>query len=274
MYIEGILRKLIPLQGEVVVYQLPLNGEQIPLNEYLGQTISFTFQGKINCVACNRSISKSYQQGYCFPCTRKLAQCDFCVIQPNRCHFHLGTCREPEWGMAHCMIPHWVYLANTSSLKVGITRAHQAPTRWMDQGATSALPIFEVKTRRHSGFLEAVLASEISDKTHWQNMLKRITVDIDLNEAGLRLKEKLSAGFQDVIDRFEPDSIEWLQSPKLYQFQYPVLEYPSKIKSLNFDSDPVIAGKLLGIKGQYLILEEGVLNIRKFSGYNVLLNIE
>lgn len=274
MHLEGILRKLMPLQGEVVAYRLPLSGHLIPLNEFLGQSISLTFQGQINCIACNRSISKSYQQGYCFPCTRKLAQCDLCVIQPHRCHFHLGTCREPEWGLAHCMIPHWVYLANTSTVKVGITRAHQAPTRWMDQGATSALPIYEVKTRQHSGFLEAVLASEISDKTHWQKMLKGITIDIDLNEVRLQLKEKLSEALQTVIDRFEPHSITWLENPKLYHFQYPVLEYPSKIKALNFDSDPVVAGKLIGIKGQYLILEEGVLNIRKFSGYNVALEIE
>ncbi|MFO1257297.1 MAG: DUF2797 domain-containing protein [Gammaproteobacteria bacterium] len=271
---QGILRKLIPLQREVVVYQLPLSDELISLNEHLGKTISLTFEGQINCVACNRTISKSYQQGYCFPCTRKLAQCDFCVIQPNRCHFHLGTCREPEWGLAHCMILHWVYLANTSSLKVGITRAHQAPIRWMDQGATSALPIYEVKTRRHSGFLEALFATEISDKTHWQNMLKGIPPDVDLNEARLQLRAKLSTGLQDVMERFEPESIEWIENPKLYEFHYPVLEYPTKIKAFNFDSNPVVLSKLLGIKGQYLIFEEGVLNVRKFSGYNVGFKIE
>jgi hypothetical protein len=276
MHIEGLLRKLAVEQGNdnTVLYHMPLGETLVSLNEQLGKLISLEFSGKINCIACNRLIPKSYQQGYCFPCTRKLAQCDFCILQPNRCHFHLGTCREPEWGVAHCMIPHWVYLANTSGLKVGITRAHQAPTRWMDQGAIAALPIFEVKTRQQSGFLEAVIASEISDKTHWQKMLKGQIPDIDLKQTSLELNQLLTKKIAEVESKFESGSIHWLESKQVYNFKYPVLQYPLKVIALNLDKTPLVSGKLLGIKGQYLILADGVINIRKYTGYNVTLNIE
>jgi hypothetical protein len=51
-----------------------------------------------------------------------------------------------------------------------------------------------------------------------------------------------------------------------------VIKYPTKVVSLNFDKTPVISGVLEGIKGQYLLLDVGVLNIRKFSSYNLTLS--
>ncbi len=116
-------------------YFLRLDDEEIRLNDYLGQTLMLDFAGDIHCQACGRKTNKSFNQGYCFPCFNKLAECDACIMSPEKCHFHLDTCRDPAWGERRCMQDHYVYLANSSGLKVGITRGSQVPTRWFDQGA-------------------------------------------------------------------------------------------------------------------------------------------
>lgn len=166
------------------------------------------------------------------------------------------------------MIPHIVYLANTSSLKVGITRQSQVPTRWMDQGASQALPIFRVKTRRISGFVEVALAQSMADKTNWRAMLKGDGEAIDI-------KAKAAVAAPAIADRLDAirgehgdDAIEPLDED-VVAITYPVTEYPTKITSLNFDKHPLVEGRLTGIKGQYLILDTGVINIRKFAGYEI-----
>jgi hypothetical protein len=52
--------------------------------------------------------------------------------------------------------------------------------------------------------------------------------------------------------------------------QYPVLKYPQKVKSIDLEKQNILSGKLMGIKGQYLIFEDNsVVNIRKHEGYVV-----
>ncbi|MGD9592093.1 MAG: DUF2797 domain-containing protein, partial [Candidatus Berkiella sp.] len=180
MTLVGNISKMVVQAASPVTYALPLNQDLFHLNVFLGKTLKLQFMQQINCVACGVSLKKSYQDGYCFPCTQKLAQTDLCIVKPERCHYHLGTCREPKWGERHCMVPHVVYLANASGLKVGITRKTNIPTRWIDQGAIGALPLFEVLTRRISGLVEVVLAKYISDKTNWRKMLSGVDDSIDL----------------------------------------------------------------------------------------------
>jgi hypothetical protein len=239
------------------------------LDPLMGQSISLSFTGNIQCSGCGKAIKKIFHSGVCFLCSQKLARCDLCIVRPERCHFHLGTCREPSWGENHCMQPHCVYLANSSGIKVGITRMKNIPTRWMDQGAVQALPIFSVSTRRVAGLIEVALAKHIPDKTNWRAMLKNEVKTEDLVAERDRLipliQEELNA-----ISAMDIGTFEFLLNrEKLYQFNYPVLEYPSKIVSLSFDKTPHIHGKLLGIKGQYLILNIGVLNLGKFEGYEI-----
>ena len=150
---RGALRKMATELDQPVTYTMVLGDTRVPLNALLGQSIALEFLGQINCIHCDRVTSKSFNQGYCYPCFRRLAQCDSCIMSPEKCHYEQGTCREPDWGLANCMIDHIVYLANTSGLKVGITRHSQVPTRWMDQGATQALPIFRVASRFQSCLL-------------------------------------------------------------------------------------------------------------------------
>ena len=261
--------------NNIVQYQLPLaavdaNEEQqsITLNPLIGQKLTLNFHGKIACKHCGKITKKSYSQGFCYPCMTKLAQCDMCIMKPETCHHHLGTCREPQWGEQHCMVGHYVYLSNTSALKVGITRHTQVPTRWIDQGATQALPIFKVSTRLQSGLVETALAEFISDKTNWRAMLKGSNDNIDLKAQAKILIPQIKKRLTDIALKFGNDAVQLLDE-KVVEINYPVSQYLTKISSFNFDKTPTVSGILLGIKGQYLIFEQGVINMRKFSSYQI-----
>ena len=265
---QGTLRKLKAEHTQPIQYHLPIGSELVHLNQYFGKPIKLTFTGNIFCSSCGKKTKKSYSQGHCFVCMKKLASCDMCIMKPETCHFDQGTCREPEWGESNCMIPHYVYLANTSGLKVGITRHTQIPTRWIDQGATQALPIFKVQTRLQSGLVEVALAKFIADKTNWRNMLKGVSVDVDLKAAAADLIPQIQAKLDELAELFGATAIEQLDE-EVVDLDFPVTEYPTKISSFNFDKDPEVSGVLEGIKGQYLIFDKGVINIRKFTSYEV-----
>ena len=269
----GHLRKMKVELGNPVQYSLVLGERLVPLTEAIGSKISLTHTGKINCIHCHRLIKKSFNQGYCFPCVRKLAQCDMCIVRPELCHYDEGTCREPEWGETNCMQPHYVYLANTSGVKVGITRHNQIPTRWIDQGAVQALPIMEVASRHLSGLAEVEIKEYVSDKTQWQRMLKGGIESVDLETYRDEIFEEAESEIRQIQERYGEESIELLEYEDLVEIEYPVNEYPKAVKSLNFDKTPEVSGILHGIKGQYLIFDNGVINIRKFGGYEVELVI-
>lgn len=272
MAIQGNLLKMTSqLQQDTVLYSLPVGSEQVPLNPYIGKTIGLEYSGQINCVACGRKTKKSFNQGYCFPCMRSLAECDMCIVRPEQCHFDQGTCRDEQWALGHCMQEHIVYLANSSGLKVGITRHTQIPTRWIDQGATQAIPIYRVKNRYLSGLVEVVIKNHVSDRTDWRKMLKGNANHLDLEQKREEMRPLVVAEIDQLKQEHGEDSVEELQD-KPTRIQYPVQEYPEKVSSLNFDKTPNVAGVLQGIKGQYLILDSGVINIRKFSGYEVKLS--
>ena len=267
--IKGNLQKMATNLAIPVQYWLLLNQDKIPLNEYLGKDISLVYTGKINCIACNRVIKKSYQQGYCFLCTKALAQCDLCIVKPELCHHHKGTCREPEWGKGHCFAPHIVYLANSSGIKVGITREAQIPTRWLDQGAVQALPIVRTQSRYQAGLIEVCFAEFVADNTNWRKMLQGNIKSESLALIRDELFFKIAAKMQTIAAKFNFGDIELLTSEPSIDITYPVLEYPKKIVALNFTKEPKVEGTLLGIKGQYLIFNHGVINIRSFAGYEV-----
>lgn len=278
MILNGTLAKMRAKLGEVVDYQLPVGDQLLPLNDKLGKKLRLTFRGNIICQYCSNKTKKSFSQGYCFYCMRKLARCDMCIVKPETCHFHEGTCREPQWAEKNCFVPHYVYLSNTSGLKVGITRCSQVPIRWIDQGATQGMTIFKVNTRRQSGLIEAAFKSLIADKTNWRAMLKGSAESRNLNDDAVMLKSQLTEKLSVIMVQFnesgdgeEAVTLSSLTLPESQsvEINYPVLAYPSKIVSHNFDKNPVVEGMLMGIKGQYLIFDTAVINIRKFTGYEV-----
>ncbi len=263
MKITGTLSKMQTAQGSPIIYNLEIGNELVNLTSHVGKDLILTYTGKILCSNCGKKTKKSYGPGYCYPCTMKLAECDLCILKPETCHYDKGTCREPTWGEENCMKPHVVYLANSSGLKVGITRRSQVPTRWMDQGATAALPILEVKNRLTSGLIEVLFKKHIADKTDWRKMLKGDPEVIDL----VAWKEKLMEAIKDELKGHE---YTVLNEPQ-WSFQYPVNQYPEKVSSFNLDKTNEVRGKLIGIKGQYLIFDTGVLNVRSHTGYEVTL---
>ena len=252
-----------------VEYFLRLDEEAYPLNPYIGSTLSLTFTGRIDCIECGRKTKKSFSQGYCYPCFKRLAQCDLCIVSPERCHFDQGTCRDADFAQAFCMQPHIIYLANSSGLKVGITRPGNLPTRWIDQGAVQALPIMKVLTRQQSGFVEVAFKNHVSDKTQWQKMLKAEDPQVDLVAARDELMTNAKADLDRVMQRFGIHAIQPIMMVEVQTLVYPVERYPTKVVSLNFDKTPEVTGRLQGIKGQYLILDQGVINLRRFAGYEI-----
>ncbi|WP_246116509.1 MULTISPECIES: DUF2797 domain-containing protein [Cobetia] len=249
-------------------YVLRLGDERQPLNAYLGQPIRLTFSGQIHCTHCGRKTKKSFAQGHCYPCFRKLPQCDGCIMKPETCHFAEGTCRDPEWGEQFCFQPHIVYLANSSGLKVGITRATQMPTRWFDQGAIQALPIVEVSNRLQSGLVEVLFKQAVNDRTNWRAMLKGDVAELDLEAERDQLLAQMEDGLAALQAHCGEGAIRVLRTTPL-AFDFPVRTAPTKVTSFNFDKTPVVEGVLEGLKGQYLILDTGVINLRKFTGYEV-----
>ncbi|UGA53670.1 DUF2797 domain-containing protein [Vibrio sp. VB16] len=265
---KGTLSKMRANLGDAVFYRLPVGDSEVDLNPYIGQAITLTHTGNIFCSSCGKKTKKSYSQGHCFVCMRKLASCDMCIMKPETCHYDQGTCREPQWGEENCMIDHYVYLSNTSSLKVGITRHNQIPTRWIDQGATQGLPIFKVKTRYISGLIEIELAKHISDKTNWRTLLKQDGDAMDLSDKFAELLPLVTDKVEEIKQQFGADAIQVL-TELTTEIHYPVTAHPTKITSHNFDKNPEVKGILQGIKGQYLIFDTGVINIRKFTSYEI-----
>lgn len=275
--ITGTLRKMHNLLAgdttvsdtpAAVAYELPLGEEKVALNPLIGNPVQLRFTGQIFCSNCGKKTKKSFSQGHCYPCFKKLASCDMCIMKPELCHFDAGTCREPEWAEQFCFQPHYVYLANSSGVKVGITRGTQIPTRWMDQGAIQALPIMKVSTRLLSGLVEVTLGKHVSDKTNWRKMLKNDVQEIDLCSVRDELFETCAEPLAALKEKYGAEAMEWLDETPI-DITYPVKIYPTKVTSFNFDKNPLVEGTLMGIKGQYLLLDTGVINIRKFSSYEV-----
>ncbi|GGM02743.1 hypothetical protein GCM10009425_12590 [Pseudomonas asuensis] len=266
---RGALSKMKVRLGDPVQYSFRLGKTEIPVNPLIGEKIRLEYLGDIHCIHCGRKTKKSFSQGYCYPCFTKLAQCDSCMMSPEKCHFEHGTCREPEWGESFCMTPHIVYLANSSGLKVGITRANQIPTRWIDQGAHQALAILRVATRQQSGLVEALFRSQVGDRTNWRAMLKGEAQQEDLIALRDRILDACAEGMQTLQERFGLQAIQPIVDMEPLQIHYPVTVYPTKIVSHDLEKTPIVEGTLLGIKGQYLMFDTGVINIRKYTAYQL-----
>jgi hypothetical protein len=258
---QGNINKMEVLFDQPVKYRFPVGKDLIPMNQLLGQELSIRFSDEINCIHCGKTTKKSFGQGFCYPCFISAPEASECVLNPELCQAHLGITRDLEWSENHCLTDHYVYLAISSGLKVGVTRASQIPARWIDQGASRAIRLALTPNRYLAGCIEVELKKHMSDKTSWQKMLKNeIDTEAVLEDEKQKAWELLSTELQEyVIDDDEITNID-----------YPVLNYPLKVKSMTFDNVKSYTGKLTGIKGQYLIFEDStVLNIRRHSGYKI-----
>lgn len=269
---RGALSKMTVRLDDPVQYAFRLGEEEVPVNPLIGKPLRLEYLGEIRCTHCGRRTNKSFNQGYCYPCFKKLPQCDSCIVSPEKCHHELGTCRDPQWGEQFCMTDHVVYLANSSGIKVGITRASQLPTRWLDQGACQALPILRVATRQQSGLVEDLMRGYVADRTNWRALLKGDAAPVDLPAVRERLFDDCRAGLEVLQQRFGLQAIQPLAEADVVEIRYPVERYPDKVVSFDLEKTPVVEGILQGIKGQYLIFDTGVINIRKYTAYQLAIS--
>jgi len=259
MLASGNILKMRTEYADPVKYFLPLNDLELPMNDLIGKSISLKFTGQINCISCGKRTKTSFGQGFCYNCLQTAPEASETVMRPELSKAHLGIARDMDWAREHDLIDHFVYLAVSGELKVGVTRHHQVPTRWIDQGASEAIILARSPNRHISGVLEVFLKNFFSDKTNWRSMLQeKETGAYQLTEEKKNAGQLLPAELQQYL--YNDDQI--------WKMNYPVIAFPGKISSVSFDKDPEISGILNGIKGQYLIFSDGrVLNIRKHNGY-------
>jgi hypothetical protein len=260
MKIQGNLLKMKTLLANPVEYFLSLGKTEIKMNSLLDKEISIRFLNQINCIKCGRKTSKSFAQGFCFPCFRSAPETEECVLRPELCRAHEGIARDMEYARQHCLNDHFVYLSFTSGVKVGVTRQSQIPTRWIDQGAIAAITIAKTPNRHTAGMIEVTLKEYFADKTNWRAMLKGAELNIDLKDEKKKTQMYLP-----------PDLSTYLiKEDKITEIFYPVKRALDKIASINLDKTPYISDILIGIKGQYLIFSSNsVLNVRTYGGYLV-----
>lgn len=253
-----VLSRMSTHHADPITYHLS-NG--LLLNDFIGKQLHLKFTGRIFCRTCSKITKKSFGEGFCFACFTNAPEASPCILHPELCEAHLGKGRDLAYEEKNHNQSHFVYLAATDKVKVGVTRSTQIPTRWIDQGAREAIILAETPNRYLAGVIEVALKEMFSDKTHWQNMLRDIQEQsIDLVQEKWELLETLP---EDIGQYFTEDE-------STYLFQYPVEKYPEKVTALNLDKTNEIQGTLTGIRGQYLYIDhQNVFNVRRHTGYEI-----
>ncbi|MES2574509.1 MAG: DUF2797 domain-containing protein [Bacteroidota bacterium] len=264
MTYEGVLTKMQTEFANPIQYYLVFENSFLNVNQLLNKNLEINFVG-YQCLNCSKK-KKIFRQGFCYDCFYSSPAVGDWIMRPELSTAHLGIQdRDLVYEEKVQLQPHIVYLALSGEIKVGVTRKTQMPTRWIDQGATQAISIVEVPNRYLAGITEVALKNHFADKTNWRKMLQNDTTQIDLIAEKIKVQNWIPA---EVQEYFYPEKND------LYEMHFPVLQYPVKIKSLSLDKTPYFQGKLTGIKGQYLIFEDGtVFNIRGSEGYVVTINV-
>ena len=263
MQYTGVLKKMNTELLDTVQYYLDMKTDFINVNQLLNKTIEMSFV-TYECLSCGLE-KEIYRQGFCRSCFFETPSAGDWIMRPELSKAHLGEeDRDLEYEKKVQLQPHIVYLANSSNVKVGVTRKTQVPTRWIDQGAHEAIEIVEVPNRYLAGITEVALKEHVADKTNWRKMLKNDIEDEDLTKWQERLKS------------FIPEEAKeyFIENNKETEIKFPVEQYPEKPKSLNIKKEGSYTGKLVGIKGQYFIFEDNtVFNVRANEGLVVNIKV-
>ncbi len=264
MQYEGNIQKMKTEATSPVTYELSIGAASVGMNELIGHTLELTYQGKIHCLHCGKQTKTSFSQGYCYSCFTTLPQTDSCIMHPELDRAHLGISRDLEWAQKNSLIPHYVYLAFSDKIKVGVTRHTQVPTRWIDQGASQAIKLAKTPNRHIAGTIEVALKKHFSDKTNPREMLKSVEATADLADA----KQKAIALLHEEHKQYVA------KDNTVTQLTFPTVPL-DKVSLFTLQKEPTFKGKLIGIKGQYLLFEGGkALNIRNHGGYLVTMKID
>ncbi|UAB81626.1 DUF2797 domain-containing protein [Marixanthomonas sp. SCSIO 43207] len=263
MNYEGVLTKMKTENGSPIQYYLVFENDFLNVNQLLDKKVSINFL-KFQCLNCGLE-KKIYRQGFCYDCFYEIPQAADWIMKPELSTAHLDKeDRDLEYEKKVQLQPHIVYLANSSNVKVGVTRKTQVPTRWIDQGAHEAIEIVEVPNRYLAGITEVALKDHVADKTNWRTMLKNDIKDENLVAWRNNLKQYIPEEAKDY----------YIENNTETNLEFPVLQYPTKLKSLNLQKTPFYEGVLKGIKAQYLIFEDNtVFNVRGNEGYVVSIKV-
>ncbi|WP_396635558.1 DUF2797 domain-containing protein [Maribacter sp. R77961] len=259
MQYQGVLRKMQTEIGTPIQYYLIFESDFLNMNQVLNKEVKINFI-KHQCINCGND-RPIFRQGFCKSCFFEIPSAGDWIMRPELSTAHLDKeDRDLDYEKKVQLQPHIVYLANSSNVKVGVTRKTQVPTRWIDQGAHEAIEIVEVPNRYLAGITEVALKEHVGDKTNWRKMLTNTVVDENLIEWRNKLKQYIP----------EEAAAYFITNNSETHLDFPVLNYPEKVKSLNLDKTPNFTGVLKGIKGQYLIFEDStVFNVRSNEGYYV-----
>jgi hypothetical protein len=263
MQYQGVLKKMATENLESVQYYLDMGADFLNVNQLLNKTVSLSFVG-YECLSCGEP-KEIFRQGFCKSCFFESAKAGDWIMRPELSKAHLGIeDRDLAYEKQAQLQPHIVYLANSSNVKVGVTRKSQVPTRWIDQGAHEAIELVEVPNRYLAGITEVALKAEVADKTNWRKMLKNDIEDADLTEWREKLKHLIPEEAQEY----------YREEAKEMHINFPVHQYPEKPKSLNLVKEGSYRGKLVGVKGQYWIFEDQtVFNVRSNEGLVVAITV-
>ena len=264
MQYQGVLTKMQTEFGNPIQYYLVFEDSFLHMNQLLNSEIEISFAG-YQCLNCSKK-KKIFRQGFCYDCFYSSPSVGDWIMRPELSTAHLGIAdRDLEYEQKVQLQPHVVYFAVASEIKVGVTRKTQVPTRWIDQGASQAISVVEVPNRYLAGITEVALKSFYTDKTNWRKMLQNPIQTFDLIAEKVKIESLIPAEAQEYF---------YSEKNDVYDLHYPVLDYPVKVTSLNLDKTPSFQGKLVGIKGQYLIFENGtVFNVRGSEGYLVTISV-
>jgi hypothetical protein len=263
MKYQGVLKKMKTENSAEIQYYLDMNSDFLNMNQLLNSELTIRFV-TYECLNCHLE-KEIYRQGFCKSCFFEIPNAADWIMKPELSKAHLDIeDRDLAYEKAVQLKPHIVYLANSSNVKVGVTRKQQLPTRWIDQGAHEAIEIVEVPNRYLAGITEVALKQHVADKTNWRKMLKNDIEDVSLIE------------WRDKLKVFIPEEAKeyFIENNSETHLNFPVKKYPEKPKSLNLIKTPNYTGKLVGIKGQYLIFEdETVFNVRSNEGLVVSIEL-
>lgn len=270
---DGNVRKMGSLVDSAGIVEYRFRGADVldPLpeqsaNGWVGQQVKVSFEGDIHCIETGKRIKKTYGEGLSYDAFLRSPLACPSILRPELSRIHEGIAlRDEAWEREHHLQPHVVYVSQTSHLKVGVTRATNVPSRWVDQGAVGAIVVANTPYRQLAGELEVALKSVLSDKTNWRAMLKHVEVDAsELEDAKDECLDTLGGAYESFFE----------MSDDVRSLTFPVLRYPDKVKSVKLDKEPTLEGKLVGIKGQYWLFEDGrVWNVRSHAGYRVRIEI-
>lgn len=263
MTIQGTLHKMLTEFQNPIRYYMNFSAGFVDVNQVIGKTLHIEHIGN-ECKSCGLD-KPIFRMGFCKSCFYTAPEASPSIINPELSQAHLGKAdRDLEWEKKFQLQPHIVYLALSGGLKVGVTREKQVPTRWIDQGASFAIIFAKTENRYEAGKIEVLLKENLADKTNWQRMLKNQNPQVDLLQTKFDTKSKLS----------DEQQIMYSANDKIWEFIYPIDLYPTKVKSVTLKKEKQFTGKLKGIRGQYLIFENGmVFNVRNHEGYCIGLRI-